>query len=181
LKTKKPLPIERHGERLVGLQGRPSAATDSRSLNMFVVPFSPASRSASDFARSIERFFDDRFFDRPLAGSAEVAQRSPALDVAETEAGYSVSLDLPGVAKEDVKIAIDGRRVGVSAQTQREETRKDSERLIYRERSSASFARSFTLPEEIDQESSQAKLDNGVLTLTLAKKRAPAAKQLTVN
>ena len=148
---------------------------------MFLVPFSPASRSASDFARSIERIFDDGFFDRPAASGAEVAQRSPALDVAETEGGYSVSLDLPGVAKEAVKIAIDGRRVSVSAQTQREETKKDGERVIYRERSSASFARSFTLPEEIDQEASQAKLDNGVLALTLAKKRAAAAKQLTVN
>ena len=151
---------------------------------MFLVPFSPASRSASDFARSIERIFDDGFFDRPgfgAASGAEVAQRSPALDVAETEGSYSVSLDLPGVAKEAVKIAIDGRRVSISAQTQREETRKDGERVIYRERSSASFARSFTLPEEIDQEASQAKLDNGVLALTLAKKRAAAAKQLTVN
>lgn len=148
---------------------------------MFLVPFSPASRSASDFARSIERFFDDSLFDGPLSSGAEVAQRSPALDVAETETGYRVSLDLPGVAKENVKIAIDGRRVSVSAQTQRDETRKDGERVIYRERSSASFARSFTLPEEIDQEASQAKLENGVLWLTLAKKRAAAVKQLTVN
>ena len=148
---------------------------------MFLVPFSPASRSASDFARSIDRFFDDAYFDRPAARGAEVAPRSPALDVAETEGGYSVSLDLPGVAKQDVKIAIDGRRVSVSAQTQHEETQKDGERVIYRERSSASFARSFTLPEEIDQDASQAKLDNGVLALTLAKKRAMAAKQLSVN
>ncbi|MDP1691047.1 MAG: Hsp20/alpha crystallin family protein [Burkholderiaceae bacterium] len=148
---------------------------------MFLVPFSSANRSASDFARSIERLFDDSFDRTGAYGGSEVAQRSPALDVAETESGYSVNLDLPGVAKENVKIAIDGRRVSVSAQTQREETKKDGERVIYRERSSASFARTFTLPEEIDQEASQAKLDNGVLSLTLAKKRASAAKQLTVN
>ena len=44
------------------------------------------------------------------------------------------------------------------------------------------FARSFTLPEEVDQDASQAKLDNGVLSLTLAKKRAAASAQhLTVN
>ena len=148
---------------------------------MFLVPVSATSRSASDFARSIERFFDDGFLDRPVACGTEMAPRSPALDVAETEGGYSVNLDLPGVAKQDVKIAIDGRRVSVSAQTQCEETQKDGERMIYRERSSASFARSFTLPEEIDEEASQAKLDNGVLALSLAKKRAAAAKQLTVN
>jgi HSP20 family protein len=52
--------------------------------------------------------------------------------------------------------------------------------VILRERAVASFARSFTLQSEIDQASSQAKLDNGVLTLTLAK-RSPATTQLAVN
>ena len=111
----------------------------------------------------------------------DAALRSPSLDVAESDAGYKVSLDLPGVAKEDVKIAIDGRRVSVSAQSQRDETQRDGERVIYRERAAASFERSFALPEEIDQDASLAKLDNGVLSLTLAKKRAAAARTLTVN
>ncbi len=110
--------------------------------------------------------------------------RSPSLDVAETQGGYNVSIDLPGVAKDDVKITIDGRRVDISAQTQRQDTKgvaDDGSRLIYRERSSQNFARSFTLPEEVDQEASQAKLDSGVLSLTLAKKRAAASKRLTIN
>jgi len=144
----------------------------------------PVTRSASDLARSFDRLFDDRFFDSRFPGAAapaDAALRRPTLDVAETDKGYSVSLDLPGVAKEDVKITIDGRRVSVSAQSQREQTTKDDERLIYRERSSASFARSFTLPEDVDQQASEAKLDNGVLKLQLAKKVAASARQLTVN
>jgi len=142
----------------------------------------PVARSSSDLARSFDRLFDDsfeRFFGAPAV--AEPTLRSPTLEVAETEAGYKVLLDLPGVAKDDVKITIDGRRVSVGAQTQREETRKDGERVIYRERSASNFARSFTLPEEVDQDASQAKLDSGVLSLTLAKKRAPAVKHLTIN
>lgn len=142
---------------------------------MFLVP---VARTSSDLSRSFDRLFDNTF-DRVFGN--EPALRSPALDVAETEGGYSVSIDLPGVAKDDVKITIDGRHVSVSAQTQREETKKDGERVIYRERSASSFARSFTLPEEVDQEASQAKLDSGVLSLSLAKKRAAASKQLTVN
>jgi HSP20 family protein len=141
---------------------------------MFLVP---VARSASDLSRSFDRLFDSAF-------GAEPALRTPSLDVAETEGGYNVSIDLPGVGKDDVKITIDGRRVSVSAQTQREETKKaanDGSRVIYRERSSQSFARSFTLPEEVDQDASQAKLDSGVLSLTLAKKRAAASKQLTIN
>jgi HSP20 family protein len=138
---------------------------------MFIVP---VARSSSDLSRSI-----DRLFDSALGG--ESALRSPSLDVAETEGGYTVSIDIPGVSKDDVKITIDGRRVSVNAQAQREEAQKDGERVIYRERSSQRFARSFTLPEEVDQDASQAKLDSGVLSLTLAKKRAAAAKHLPIN
>ena len=149
---------------------------------MLLVPFTTTPRSLSALSRSFERLFDDSF-DRVTgyAGNGEVAQRSPALDVAETERGYKVSLDLPGVAKEDVKIAIDGRRVSVTAHAQHEQTKKDGERVLYRERAATSCARSFALPEEIDQEASQAKLDNGVLFLTLTKKRAAAARTLIVN
>ena len=136
--------------------------------------FVPVARSASDLSRSLDRLFDSAF-------SAESALRSPSLDVAETEGGYTVLIDIPGVSKDDVKITIDGRRVDVSAQTQRDETKKEGERLIYRERAASRFARSFTLPEEVDQDASQAKLDSGVLSLTLAKKRAAAAKHLTIN
>ena len=53
--------------------------------------------------------------------------------------------------------------------------------MLCRERSTSSFARSFTLPQEVDQESSQARLENGVLTLNLARKRLAVGKQLTVS
>jgi HSP20 family protein len=145
---------------------------------MFLVP---VTRSASELARSFDRLFDDNF-DRFFGNAgSDGALRTPSLDVAETERGYNVSIDLPGVAKEDVKITIEGRHVHVSARSQREETKKEGERVIYRERSSSSFARAFTLPEEVDQETSQAKLENGVLSLALSKKRVVAAKQLTIN
>jgi HSP20 family protein len=145
---------------------------------MFLVP---VARSASDLARSFDRLFDDSF-DRFFGNAAsDGTLRTPSLDVAETERGYNVSIDLPGVAKEDVKITIEGRHVHVSARSQREETKKEGERVIYRERASSSFARAFTLPEEVDQETSQAKLENSVLSLALSKKRMAAAKQLTIN
>jgi HSP20 family protein len=133
----------------------------------------PVARSASDLSRTFDRLFDSAF-------GAEPTLRSPSLDVAETEGGYRVFIDMPGVAKDDVKITIDGRRVSVSAQTQRETAKNDGERIIYRERSAANFSRSFTLPEEVDQDASQAKLDSGVLSLTLAKKRAAATRHLTI-
>ncbi len=143
---------------------------------MFLVPISRETRHLS-------RLFDDAF-DRAMApaGNGEnVASRSPALDVAETESDYTVKVEMPGVAKEDVKVSVAGRRVTVQAQSQRSEEKKDGARIVYRERAVASYARSFTLPLEVDQAESGAKLDQGVLTLTLPKRNVRGAAQVTVN
>jgi HSP20 family protein len=157
---------------------------------MFIVP---VSRRASANVRGFDRLFDvafDRLLNQPADDSAPV--RRPAIDVSESDAGYVVTLDVPGVTREDVKVSIDGRRVSIVAEARVTEAAaqapadaatdaaKSTDRVILRERAFASFARSFTLQAEIDQSSSQAKLDNGVLTLTLTKRHA-ASTQLTVN
>ncbi|HOB96696.1 MAG TPA: Hsp20/alpha crystallin family protein [Aquabacterium sp.] len=144
---------------------------------MFLVPMT---RQSADLARSFDRLFDESLFGAPSRAEAP-ATRSPALDVAETERSYTVKLDLPGAAKEDVKISIEGRRVTVEATTVRNDEKKDGERVLYAERSVASYARSFTLPVEVDQAESSAKMEHGVLTLQLAKRGATKASQLTVN
>ena len=144
---------------------------------MFLVPLT---RNSSELSRSFDRLFDDTF-ERFFAPSQGVQSRSPALDVAESDRAYTVKLDLPGVAKEDVKIAIDGRRVSVEAQARKEDEKKDGDRIVFRERSLASYARSFSVAAEVDQAESAAKLEDGVLTLTLAKRGTPAAARITVN
>jgi HSP20 family protein len=147
---------------------------------MFLVPLTRESR---EMARSFDRLFDDAFggfFGTPASPRAEAA-RSPALDVAESDRGYTVKLEMPGVKKEDVKVTVDGRRVTVQAQSQSEEEKKEGDRIVYRERSMASYARSFTLPVEVDQGGASAKLENGVLALELPKRGAAASAQLTVS
>lgn len=147
---------------------------------MFLVPMT---RNASELSRAFDRLFDDNLFDRffaPAAPQGERGTRSPALDVAETEREYIVTLDLPGISKDDVHVSVDGRRVSIEARTKKEDEQKEGDRVIYRERSSASYARGFTLPVDVDQAASSAKLDNGVLKLTLAKRGVPAATKLQV-
>ncbi len=155
---------------------------------MFIVP---VSRRAAVRARHFDHLFDnalEQLFAQPAADAAPV--RRPAIDVSESDRGYVVTLDVPGVSREDVKVSIDGRSVSIVAEarnakatdaaTDTPEAPKASDRVILRERAVASYARSFTLPSEIDQASSQAKLDNGVLTLTLVK-RAPVSTRISVN
>ena len=149
---------------------------------MFLVPLT---RHHRGLARSFDHAFNDgaldRFFNSGRAEIPSAGLRSPALDVAETEHHYTVKLDLPGITKDQVKIAIEGRRITVEAQGERSDETKDTERLLYTERSSTNYARSFTLPSEVDQAESSAKMDHGLLTLTLAKRGASKASQLAVN
>jgi HSP20 family protein len=143
---------------------------------MFLVPVSRESRQLS-------RLFDDAFerFLGPVATTETNGARSPALDVAESDRSYTVKLEMPGVAKEDIKVAVEGRQVSVQAHSERAEERKEGDRVVYRERSANSYARSFTLPMEMDQAESNAKLENGVLTLTLPKRAARTAASIAVN
>lgn len=143
---------------------------------MFLVPIP----RKSDWVRN---FLFDESFDRLFADAPAQAAlpRSPALDVAESDQAYTVTLDLPGVAKDNVKVSIEGRRVQVEAQSGKTAERKEGDRVLVRERAASSYARSFVLPVELDQERSTAKLDNGVLTLELAKRGGASVKQIAIN
>jgi HSP20 family protein len=170
LKKTAPKPSDVHG----ALHG---AAAEHLILGatMFIVP---TTRDARNFSRlfddTLERFFAPTTADTPTA-------RNPALDVAESDRAYTVKLEMPGVSKEDVKVAIEGRQVTVQAQSQKLDERNEGERLVYRERSVSSYARTFTLAAEVDQAEAAAKLENGVLTLTLPKRGARTAAQIAVN
>jgi HSP20 family protein len=109
------------------------------------------------------------------------AARSPALDVSEDDKAYRVTVDMPGVAKEAVKVRVEGRRVQVETVTPEAASPTDGSRLLYSERRAARYARSFSLPAEIDQGQSEARFENGVLTLNLVKRVAENGGQLIVN
>lgn len=146
---------------------------------MFITPIThrhARNGHAAQLSRAFDRLFDESV-ERACAAPAAVS-RLPATDVRETELAYTVQVDLPGVAKEDVKVTIDGKRVAIEAAARPEGT-ANGERLLLRERSATAFARSLLLPVEVDEASSQARLEHGVLHLTLAKKQKPAT-QLTV-
>ena len=145
---------------------------------MFLVPVPAHVRLGAQLRRCSTQSFDRLFAN---ASTQPALPRSPALDVAESDQAYTVTLDLPGVAKDDVKVSIEGRRVQIQAQTVNSGERKEGDRVLVRERAESSYARSFVLPVELDQERSTAKLDNGVLKLELVKRRSTSATQIAIN
>ena len=102
------------------------------------------------------------------------------MDVTENDNAYVVHAEIPGVAKDDIQVSIEGNQVTIGAEVKRETETKEGERVLRTERYYGSVYRSFTLPVELDEAASTAKYENGVLELTLAKKPAVAGRKLTI-
>ena len=111
---------------------------------------SPAFRS---FDRSFERFINDSFFTAP--------QRS--VNVEQDDATWTLSLDVPGLAREDLNIGIEGPVVRI-------ESKAEAKRQV---------KAAYELPQDINAAASEARLENGVLTLTLVRLE-PVSKATTL-
>jgi HSP20 family protein len=93
----------------------------------------------------------------------------PAFEVKETSEAFVLKADVPGVAETELDIAVHDNVLTISGTRQAEE-RKEGEAFALHERQYGSFSRSFALPATADGERVEAKLDAGVLSLTIWKK-----------
>jgi HSP20 family protein len=128
------------------------------------------------------RNMDDLFREFSIMPSLRGFEPEPRirLDVEEAGNAYVVKADLPGVKKEDIKIAVEGNRVSISAECKREKEEKGDGNIVRSERYFGHQQRSFTLPQEVDDAKAEASYSDGVLSLTLPKKAGAASKQIQV-
>lgn len=130
--------------------------------------------------------FDDRFEDllrgffRPVAVAGNGNGVQIKVDVTEDEKAYTVRADIPGVNKEDINVAIDGNQVAISAEVKRENEAREGTRVLRTERYYGKAYRSFTLGQEVDDTTAEARYANGVLQLVLPKKAAQSARKLMI-
>lgn len=127
-------------------------------------PFRTGGRG--DLADGFDALLRD-FGMRPLAGV--LASPDIRIDVSESDKAYTIKADIPGVRKEDIDVAVDGRQVSITAKARSKSEKKD-ETSVYTERSEGKAFRSFTLPAEVDDKRAEAKYEDGVLNLVLPKK-----------
>ena len=146
---------------------------------MFSLTSRPASASVSG-PRDPFSLMDSLFADWLSARPASPLVASARIDVTERNGSDEVRAELPGAAKDDIAVEIDGASVSISAKTNSQSEKKDGDKVIYSERTGESFARAFELPQRVDSAASVAKLENGVLTLTLPKKDAPQTRRLAI-
>lgn len=102
------------------------------------------------------------------------------VDAAEGDKSYRISAEIPGVRKEDIKVSVVDNEVTISAEVRSQSEKKEGERVVHSERYYGAVARSFTLPQAVDEEGAQAKYEKGVLTLTLPKRGNARTRKLVV-
>ena len=114
-----------------------------------------------------ERLFDE-FGKLPAVTGGEKALMVPRVDVKETDTGFELTAELPGVDKKDIDIRVSDNVVTIKAEkkSSREEKEKDYHLV---ERSFGSFQRSLSLPCDVDSKRVEASLTDGVLKLVLPK------------
>jgi HSP20 family protein len=140
-------------------------------------------REATPFGGSLDHMFNRMMrtwpFNWPEFASSDEprALRSfdhvPRVEVKENGKAYTVSIELPGLDEEDIKVEVEDDVLTVLGEKKVERT---DDKTHYSERSYGSFKRTFTLPADADTNAITARFAKGVLTLDIAKTAAPRAE-----
>lgn len=120
--------------------------------------------------QEIDRIFAQavRGFGMPAWPAASALFR-PSLDITENAGTYTIKVEMPGVSRDDIHVAVEGDSLIVRGE-KREETEREDERCHYTERSYGSFQRVLALPDDADAEDLKAAFRDGVLTITIGRK-----------
>ncbi len=128
--------------------------------------------SSSSF---FDDFFSRDFFDWNDKNFSATGTTLPSVNVKETDSNFNIELAAPGMSKSDFKIELKNNVLSISSEKKEENEEKDDEgNYTRKEFSYQSFSRSFRVPENAKQEDVSAKYDNGILTVSLAKKEIEA-------
>jgi HSP20 family protein len=135
------------------------------------------------FQQESERFNSlqeelDQLFNRMTRGFSREGGEltlSPRADLQETDDQLVMTVDLPGFEEKDVDVSLSGDRLTIKGHSESEEEKKEGD-YHFSERRVGDVSRMLTLPCEIDPEKVDAKMKNGVLTVTLPKTKASKAQ-----
>jgi HSP20 family protein len=141
-----------------------------------ILRYSPADAALDDLFRGL--------FMRPVRlparfeeGQQEVQIK---LDISEDDKAYTVHAEIPGVKKEDIHVTIDGSQVAISAEVKNEKEVKEGEKVLRSERYYGKVSRTLILDQDVDEDTAQAKYNDGVLELRLPKRSSAKSKTIAV-
>jgi len=135
-------------------------------------------REFENLSRRLKKFVDEF----PETFSVEVGTSfTPRMDIVHDDESVYVYLDIPGVRKQDIKLTLQEGVLTISGEKKQPENLE--KKTYYKmERAFGSFNRSVSIPVEIDKNSIKAKLENGVLEVTIkkAEPKKPEEVEITI-
>lgn len=140
-------------------------------------PTSQNLASRDPFFRLFEPFFNNQ----DLSGSEEMSNRGwvPPVDIQETEEGYRLTAELPGLTREDINITLENNVLRLSGERRLEkDVKKESYHRI--ERSYGNFQRSFSLPHQVNGDKVEASFKDGVLTISVPKAEQARPRKIAI-
>lgn len=123
--------------------------------------------------------WDQLFKQTPGLSVYDEREFAPPTDVSETEDCYMVSIDLPGLKTEDIKIEVTDNVLNVSGE-RKSESKFDDGQTHRVERSYGLFKRSFALPKAVGTEGIEAHYENGVLDVRLPKTKLAQSRKIEI-
>jgi HSP20 family protein len=129
----------------------------------------------------LNRMLDEAFAGWPFPEGAGVLTSAwvPACDVCEDRDTVTISLEIPGVRPEDVKLTVENNILTIRGE-KREENRTEQPQMHRYERSYGSFERSFSLPSAVDPEGIDARYEHGILRITIPKAESARPREIPV-
>lgn len=119
-----------------------------------------------------------RFLNETTEGGQGTALRTPRTNITEVDGAYHLSLEMPGVKKNEVEITIEGNSLVIKgSRTVESETKQD---VVRREFHTSSFERSFSIGDGVDRDAVKATMEDGVLTITLSKTKDKVGRKISV-
>lgn len=135
-------------------------------------------QEAVTLREAVNRLFEESFV--PTATTARNGSFVPALDLSESPEAYFIDLAVPGMQAADLSITFENGVLTLSGEVKQESEAK--ERNYHRvERRYGRFSRSVTLPATVRGDAIEAKLDSGVLHLSIPKAEEVKPRKITVN
>jgi len=127
----------------------------------------------------LEDFLPEFFrrFSQPLA----VAEAGDfRVDITENDKDYQVRAEIPGARREDMRVHVDGNFVSISAEVKEDREEKSRGRTLIKESYYGRVSRGFSLAHQINDKAVVAKLEDGVLKLTLPKREGSGARAIAI-
>jgi HSP20 family protein len=135
-------------------------------------------RPRRSFDQAFDGFFDG-FFNWPGCRVNTSDHFAPAVNIRENENEIALTLEMPGLNKEDIKVWVENDVLSVTGERKTNTEEKDDS-YVRREISSCSFRRSFSVPKTVDAQKIKADYKNGMLDIRLAKAEEAKPKEIEV-